>query len=194
MDQHTLRQPAGSKRTRKRLGRGPGTGQGTYAGRGRKGQKARNKVRVGFEGGQNPLVRRVPRLRGFRNFNRVEFQPINLEELAARFESGSVIDGSALAAIRLLEDPDEPFKVLARGELPHPLTITAPRLSQAAKDAITAAGGSFEELAPAVKRIRNRVHRRVAAAAPVSPAAVAAAEAAAVEAAPAAEPDADGDA
>ena len=86
MDQHTLRQPAGAKQTRKRLGRGNATGQGTYAGRGRKGQKARNKVRVGFEGGQNPLVRRVPHLRGFRNFNRIEFQAVNLEDLAARLE------------------------------------------------------------------------------------------------------------
>lgn len=164
MDQHTLRQPAGAKRPRKRLGRGNATGQGTYAGRGLKGQKARNKVRLGFEGGQNPLVRRVPKLRGFRNFRRVEFQPVNLADLAARFESGATVDAEALAAAHLIEDADEPFKVLARGELSHPLQITAPRLSQAAKDAITAAGGSFEELSPAVKRIRNRIHRRRAAA------------------------------
>lgn len=165
MDQHTLRQPAGAKRTRKRLGRGNATGQGTYAGRGRKGQKARNKVRPGFEGGQNPLVRRVPKLRGFRNFRRVEFQPVNLEDLAARFESGATINGEALVALRLIEDADAPFKVLARGEISHPLQVTAPRLSQAAKDAITAAGGTFEELAPAEKRVRNRIHRRRAAAA-----------------------------
>lgn len=164
MDQHTLRQPAGAKRTRKRLGRGNATGQGTYAGRGLKGQKARNKVRLGFEGGQNPLVRRVPKLRGFRNFRRVEFQPVNLEDLAERFEAGATVDGAALAAANLLDDADEPFKVLGRGELPHALTITAPRLSKSAKDAITAAGGSFEELSPAVKRIRNRIHRRRAAA------------------------------
>lgn len=160
MDQHTLRQPAGAKRTRKRLGRGNATGQGTYAGRGLKGQKARNKIRPGFEGGQNPLVRRVPKLRGFRNFRRVEFQPINLELLAERFESGATIDGEALAAARLIDGADEPFKILARGAISHPLEIKAPRLSQAAKDAITAAGGSFEELSPAVKRVRNRIHRR----------------------------------
>jgi large subunit ribosomal protein L15 len=164
VDQHTLRQPAGAKRPRKRLGRGNATGQGTYAGRGLKGQKARNNIKPGFEGGQNPLVRRVPKLRGFRNFRRVEFQPVNLEDLAARFESGATVDAEALAAAQLIDGPDEPFKVLARGELSHPLTITAPRLSQSAKDAITAAGGSFEELSPAVKRIRNRIHRRQAAA------------------------------
>ena len=187
MDQHTLRQPAGAKKNRKRLGRGNATGQGTYAGRGLKGQKARGSVKPGFEGGQNPLVRRIPRLRGFRNFRRVEFQPVNLEDLAARFESGATIDGEALASVRLIDDANEPFKVLARGALPHPLEIKAPRLSQAAKDAITAAGGSFEELSPAVKRVRNRIHRRRAAAA----AAIAAASASAADGASA---SSDGDA
>jgi len=196
VDQHTLRQPAGAKRPRKRLGRGNASGQGTYAGRGLKGQKARGSIKPGFEGGQNPLVRRLPRLRGFRNFNRVEFQPVNLEDLAARFESGATIDGAALVAARLLDDVDEPFKVLARGELSHPLEIKAPRLSQSAKDAITAAGGSFEELAPAEKRVRNRIHRRREAAA--AAASATAATAAVVPAAPAGdEPsaaDADADA
>jgi large subunit ribosomal protein L15 len=165
VDQHTLRQAPGAKRPRKRLGRGNATGQGTYAGRGLKGQKARGSIKPGFEGGQNPLVRRLPRLRGFRNFRRVEFQPVNIETLADRFESGAIVDAAALAAVRLIDDVDQPFKVLGRGELPHPLEIKAPRLSQSAKDAITAAGGSFEELSPAVKRIRNRIHRRKAAAA-----------------------------
>ena len=181
MDQHTLRQPAGAKRTRKRLGRGNATGQGTYAGRGLKGQKARNKVRVGFEGGQNPLVRRVPHLRGFRNFRRVEFQPVNLEDLAAHFPAGSTIDGESLANVRLIDGADEPFKVLARGELSHALEVKAPRISQAAKDAITAAGGSFEELAPAEKRVRNRIHRRRAAEAATAPAATTEAAPAAAE-------------
>ena len=160
MDQHTLRQPAGAKRTRKRLGRGNATGPGTYAGRGLKGQKARAKIRPGFEGGQNPLVRRLPRLRGFLNFRRVDFQPVNLEDLTQHFEAGAAVDAAALVAARLLHDVDEPFKVLSRGELPYALEIKAPRFSQAAKEAITAAGGSFEELSPAVKRVRNRIHRR----------------------------------
>jgi large subunit ribosomal protein L15 len=187
VDQHTLRQPAGARRPRKRLGRGNATGQGTYAGRGRKGQKARGSVRPGFEGGQIPLVRRLPRLRGFRNFNRVEFLAINLEDLATRFEAGATVDAEALVAARLLEDLDQPFKVLARGELPHALTVNAPRLSQAAKDAITAAGGSFDELAPALKRVRNRVHRRgtpAPAPAPAASADVAPATSAAADATP----------
>ncbi|MBT5775060.1 MAG: 50S ribosomal protein L15 [Dehalococcoidia bacterium] len=183
MDQHTLHPPRGSKQVRKRLGRGNASGQGTTAGRGSKGQKSRGSIRPGFEGGQNPLVRRMPRLRGFRNFSRVEFQAVNLASLADRFEAGATVDAEALVAARLLDDVDRPFKVLGRGELSHALTVKAPRLSQSAKDAITSAGGSFEELAPALKRVRNRIHRRRAAAA-------AAIEAVAVEAAAAATTDA----
>jgi len=165
VDQHTLRPPKGAKQVRKRLGRGNATGQGTTAGRGSKGQKSRGSVRPGFEGGQIPLVRRAPRLRGFRNFNRVEFQAVNLADLAERFEAGATVDAEALVAARLLDDVGRPFKVLGRGELEHALTVQAPRLSQSAKDAITSAGGSFEEMAPALKRVRNRIHRRRAAAA-----------------------------
>jgi large subunit ribosomal protein L15 len=165
VDQHTLRPPRGSKQVRKRLGRGNASGQGTTAGRGSKGQKARGSVRPGFEGGQIPLVRRAPRLRGFRNFNRVEFQAVNLSSLAERFEAGATVDAEALVVAGLLDDVDEPFKVLGRGELAHALTVKAPRFSQSAKDAIMSAGGSFEELAPVEKRVRNRIHRRRAAAA-----------------------------
>ena len=162
MDQHTLRQAKGAKRARKRIGRGVASGQGTYAGRGVKGQKKRSggKVRPGFEGGQMPLIRRISRKRGFRNPFRVEFQAVNLRDLAERFPDGATVDAEALAAVRLIDDPTQPFKVLATGELPHALTVHAPRLSAAAKEAITAAGGSFQELSPAVKRVRNRLHLR----------------------------------
>ncbi len=160
MDQHTLRQAPGAKHPRKRIGRGDSSGQGTYAGRGRKGQKARGTVPPQFEGGQIPLVRRLGRLRGFRNAFRIEFQAINLRDLERRFEAGATVDGEALAAARLLDDANQPFKVLGVGALSHALTVKAPRLSASAKEAITAAGGSFEELAPAERRVRNRVHRR----------------------------------
>ena len=162
MDQHTLRQAKGAKRARKRIGRGVASGQGTYAGRGVKGQKKRSggKVRPGFEGGQMPLIRRISHKRGFRNPFRVEFQAVNLRDLAERFPDGATVDAEALAAMRLIDDPMQPFKVLASGELSHALTVRAPRLSSAAKEAITAAGGSFEELSPAVKRVRNRLHLR----------------------------------
>ena len=176
MDQHTLRQSEGAKRNRKRIGRGPGSGQGTYAGRGRKGQHARGSVRPGFEGGQIPLVRRVPHLRGFRNFTRVEFEPVNLGTIDERFPAGAIVDGAALAAERLIDFADAPFKVLNRGELTHALTIRAPRISEAAKAAITAVGGSFEELAPADRTPRDRIHSRKTAA-PVAAAAAPTAEA-----------------
>jgi large subunit ribosomal protein L15 len=163
VDQHTLRPPRGAKRRRKRVGRGNASGRGTYSTRGSKGQRQRGSVPLGFEGGQIPLVRRLAQLRGFRNFSRVEYQAVNLDDIAERFEAGATVDGEALAAARLIDDPGEPYKVLARGELAHALTVTAPRLSASAKEAITAAGGSFEELSPAVKKVRNRIHRRRAA-------------------------------
>jgi large subunit ribosomal protein L15 len=165
VEQHSLRPPKGAKRARKRIGRGAGSGTGTYSGRGVKGDKARGSMRPGFEGGNLPLVRRIPTLRGFRNPTRVEFQAVNLSDLEARFEAGATVDGDTLAAIRLIDDADEPFKVLARGQISKALTVKAPRLSEAAKQAITAAGGSFEELAPADRTPRNRVHRRKAQAA-----------------------------
>lgn len=162
MDQHTLAPPPGAKRRRRRRGRGNAAGRGTYSGRGLKGQKARSggKVRVGFEGGQIPLIRRLGRKAGFRNAFRTEFQAVNLRDLETRFEAGAVVDAEALAAVRLIDGPEELFKVLGTGELTHALTVRAPRLSASAKEAITAAGGSFEELAPAVRRVRNRIHRR----------------------------------
>ncbi len=165
MDPHTLRQPPGAKRPRKRRGRGDGSGTGTYSGRGVKGQKARGKVPASFEGGQMPLVRRLGHRRGFRNPTRIEFQAVNVGDLAARFEAGATVDAAALAAARLIDDDATPFKVLARGELDRSLTVVAPRLSASAKVAIEGAGGRWEELAPALHRVRNRKHRRDAAAA-----------------------------
>ncbi len=163
MDQHNLRQPRGTRHAKKRIGRGVGSGTGTYAGRGVKGQKKRGKVRLGFEGGQMPLIRRLGHKRGFTNAFRMEFQAVNLDDLSERFEAGATVDAEALAAARLIDNAQQPFKVLARGALTHALTVKAPRLSTAAKEAINEAGGSFEELAPALKRVRNRIHRRRAA-------------------------------
>jgi hypothetical protein len=109
-----------------------------------------------------PLIRRISHKRGFRNPFRTEFQAVNLDALAERFPAGASVDAEALAAVGLIDHARDPFKVLAGGELTHALTVTAPRLSVAAKEAITAAGGSFEELAPAVKKVRNRKHLREA--------------------------------
>jgi len=163
MDQHTLSQAAGAKRSRKRVGRGNASGHGRTAARGMKGQNKRGSTRPGFEGGQIPMVRRLPHLRGFKNPTRVEFQAVNLGVLAERFEAGSTVDAESLAAARLIDGVNQPYKVLARGELTHALTIHAPRISESAKQAIEAAGGSYEETAPADRTPRNRIHRRKAA-------------------------------
>ncbi|MSQ41434.1 MAG: 50S ribosomal protein L15 [Dehalococcoidia bacterium] len=162
MEQHTLRQAQGAKRPKKRIGRGVGSGQGTYAGKGFKGQRKRgaNKISPTFEGGQMPLMRRISHRPGFRNPFRVEFHAVSLGVLAERFPAGAVVDAQALAAVRLISGLLQPFKVLGNGPLAHALTVRAPRLSAAAKEAITAAGGSFEEFAPAVRQVRDRIHRR----------------------------------
>jgi large subunit ribosomal protein L15 len=162
VDQHTLRQAKGAKRPSKRVGRGVASGWGRTAARGMKGQKKRGSVRPGFEGGQISVVRRAPKLRGFKNALRVEFQAVNLGTLSERFEAGATVDAVSLAAQRLITDVDQPFKILARGELAHALTVKAPRLSEGAKEAIQAAGGTYEELSPADRTPRNRVHRRKA--------------------------------
>ena len=162
MDQHTLRQTAGAKRSSKRVGRGNASGHGRTAARGMKGQRKRGSVRPGFEGGQISVVRRLPHLRGFKNPTRVEFQAVNLGTLSDRFPAGATVNAETLAAVRLIEDVNQPYKILARGELAHALTVRAPRLSEGAKAAITAAGGTFEELAPVDRTPRNRVHRRKA--------------------------------
>jgi large subunit ribosomal protein L15 len=189
VEQHSLRPPRGAKRPRKRVGRGSGSGTGTYSGRGIKGQKARGSIRPSFEGGNLPLVRRVPTLRGFKNPTRVEFQAVNLADLEERFEAGATVDAESLAAVRLIDGARDPYKVLARGSISKALTVKAPRLSEAAKEAITAAGGSFEESAPADRTPRNRIHRRrPGASAAGTSGAAASGTAASVAGAPAAEP------
>jgi large subunit ribosomal protein L15 len=178
VEQHSLRPPKGAKQASKRVGRGSGSGTGTYSGRGRKGQRARGSVRPGFESGHITTMRRLPRLRGFKNPTRVEFQAVNVADLERAFDAGATVDAETLAAARLIDGVEQPFKVLGRGELTKKLAVRAPRLSEAAKQSITAAGGSFDELAPAVQTPRNRVHRRKAAStgggeAPETPAATA---------------------
>lgn len=160
MEQHELRPPKGAKHNSKRVGRGTGSGTGTSAGRGRKGQRKRGSVRPGFESGHITTMRRLPRLRGFKNPTRVEFQAVNVADLERVFDAGATIDAESLAAARLIDGVHQPYKVLGRGELTKSLSVRAPRLSATAKQSITAAGGSFEELARAVRTPRNRIHRR----------------------------------
>jgi large subunit ribosomal protein L15 len=148
-----LRAPAGARRSRTRVGRGDGSGRGTYSGRGLKGQKSRagGGKRPGFEGGQFGLIRKMPRKRGFHPLFRVEFTAVNVGQLNDRFEAGAEIDAAALAAAGLLRDAEEPFKVLARGDLERAFTIRAPRVSAAARSKIEAAGGTIEAAGPRVR-------------------------------------------
>lgn len=140
---HDLKPAEGSNRARKRVGRGIGGSGGKTAGRGSKGQRARSKVRVGFEGGQMPLLRRVPKLRGFNNPFRIEYQAINLDTIT---ESGlSDVSPETLYVSGLIHK-GALVKVLGRGTLNGAVTVTAHAFSASAKAAIEAAGGTATEL------------------------------------------------
>ena len=142
----------GSKHASKRVGRGNGSGHGTYSGRGCKGQKSRAgyKIRPGFEGGQLPLIKRLPRKRGFTNIFRIEYSTVNMTDLS-KFESGSEVTPEALKAAGIIKNLANPVKVLADGEIDRPLKVKANKFSASAKAKIEAAGGTVEEVAHAAK-------------------------------------------
>jgi large subunit ribosomal protein L15 len=145
--QNNIAPAPGSKKDRKRVGRGTGSGHGTYSGRGCKGQKARtgnNKVRPGFEGGQLPLIKRLPRKRGFTNIFRIEYSVVNVGELNA-FESGAEVTLEMMLAAGLVKSAVRPVKVLGDGDIDRPLTIKAQKFSASAKAKIEKAGGKAEE-------------------------------------------------
>jgi len=143
-----LKPPKGAKHAKKRVGRGQGSGNGKTAGRGHKGQKSRSgyKFKRGFEGGQMPLHRRVPK-RGFHNPFRVEYEVINLDTLAARFEAGAVVTPELLLEHGLTSGANRLVKVLARGEVDKALTVRAHKFSGKAAEKIAAAGGKAEAIA-----------------------------------------------
>ena len=142
MKLHHLRPAPGAKKRRVRVGRGEAGRRGKTAGRGTKGLKARSKVRRGFEGGQMPMQRRLPKLKGFRNPNRVAYAVVNVERLVA-FEPGSVVTPEELRANGLVKKRGR-VKVLGEGEIDRPLTVRAHAFSVGAVEKITAAGGSVE--------------------------------------------------
>lgn len=148
MKLHDLKPSKRAKKKRKRVGRGNASGHGTYAGRGRKGQKARSGGTKGpyFEGGQLPLVRRLPHKRGFVNIFRVEYAEVNVDRLADVFETGAEVTPETMAAAGLIKSADQPVKVLGRGELDKELTVSAHRFSASARAKIEAAGGTAREL------------------------------------------------
>lgn len=147
MLQNELRPPAGSRRKRKRVGRGNASGHGTYSGRGLKGQKARSGggVRRGFEGGQLPLIRRMARKRGFTNIFRVEYAPVNLSALS-KFPAGSEVTPDALLEAGVVKNRSRPVKILGDGALDVALTVRAHKFSASARSRIEAAGGVAEEV------------------------------------------------
>ena len=150
--QNSIAPAPGSRKDRKRVGRGDGSGNGTYSGRGSKGQKSRAgyKMRPGFEGGQLPLIKRLPRKRGFTNIFRIEYNTVSVGKLSA-FESGSEVDPEKMVAAGLVKSLRKPVKVLAEGDIKHPLTVKANKFSASAKAKIEAAGGKVEEVEYASK-------------------------------------------
>jgi large subunit ribosomal protein L15 len=148
MDLSNLKPPSGAKHSKKRVGRGQGSGNGKTAGRGHKGAQSRSgyKSKRGFEGGQMPLHRRVPK-RGFHNPFRVEYAVVNLDAIAGKFDDGTVVTPELLREHRLVRgNAAAPIKVLARGDIGKKLTVRAHKFSGKAAEKIAAAGGTAESL------------------------------------------------
>jgi large subunit ribosomal protein L15 len=152
MSLNNLKPAAGSKFAKKRVGRGPGSGNGKTAGRGNKGAQSRSgySYKRGFEGGQMPLHRRVPK-RGFNNTDfRTEYEVVNLDQLEARFDAGATVTPDVLRSAGLVNGRDVRVKVLARGEVSKALTVQAHKFSGKAAEKIAAAGGKAEAIAIAI--------------------------------------------
>jgi large subunit ribosomal protein L15 len=144
MKLHELQPVDGARHTRKRVGRGTGSGMGKTSGRGHKGQNARSGggVRPGFEGGQTPLFKRLPK-RGFTNINRVEYNIVNLEQLNS-FKDGTRVDSKKLEKQGLIKDQSKMVKILGKGKVNVKLTVVAHKFSKSAEQGIIEAGGTIE--------------------------------------------------
>ena len=155
MKLHELSPEKGSRKARKRVGRGPGSGKGTTAGRGYNGQNSRSGggMRPGFEGGQMPMHRRLPK-RGFTNIFRKKIRIVNIRDLA-RFESGSVVDEASLVKAGLIKGRRDGIKLLSAGDIQTPLIIRLDRVSKAATEKIKAAGGKIEKIKAAGGKIEE---------------------------------------
>jgi len=146
MQLNEIKPAIGATKNRKRIGRGVGSGHGKTATKGHKGQKARSggSIKPGFEGGQMPMHRRLPK-RGFTPLSKKDYALVNLGQLEI-FEAGSVVDAAALLKSGLISDVRDGIKVLATGDLTRALTVKAHKFSATAREKITAAGGSLEEI------------------------------------------------
>ncbi len=147
MKQHEISPAAGSRKDRKRVGRGDASGHGTYSGRGCKGQKSRSgyRMRPGFEGGQLPIIKRLPRKRGFTSLFRKEYSIVKLGALNI-FEANSEVTPETLLDAGIVKSLKLPVKILADGDMKHPLTVRADKFSAAAKTKLEAAGGKAVEV------------------------------------------------
>ena len=147
MELNNLKPKKGSKHAKKRVGRGPGSGHGKTAGRGEKGQKSRSGFsrQLGFEGGQMPLHRRLPK-RGFTNIFKRDYAVVNVSELD-RFDNGATVDESALRSAGLVKGANDGIKILGDGKLTKKLTVHATKFSASARKQIEAAGGTCQEIA-----------------------------------------------
>ncbi|MBM04024.1 MAG: 50S ribosomal protein L15 [Chloroflexi bacterium] len=146
MRQHLLK-PSIGKKSRKRVGRGNASGFGNYSGRGMKGQKSRSGggVRLGFEGGQLPLIKKLPMMRGFTNIFKKKYFIINVGSLSV-FPSGALIDSKSLFDKGLIKNIKTPVKILGDGEITQPLEVTANKFSKSAIDKIESVGGTIKEI------------------------------------------------
>ena len=147
MRQNELRPPLGSKHNRKQVGRGDGSGHGTYSGRGCNGQKSRagGGVRLGFEGGQLPLIQRLPRKRGFTNIFKIKYDIVNVGELEV-FPEATEVDVQKLYQVGLVRSTKQAVKILGNGEIHHSLVVKAKKISSTAERKILAAGGKVERI------------------------------------------------
>ncbi len=142
-----LSAPKGSKRPRKRVGRGDGSGHGSFSGKGMKGQKSRSGggVRVGFQGGQLALIKSLPMIRGFTARNHKSYQLVNLDQLML-FDAGSEINAAMLEKVGLIKDASKLVKILGRGDCEKPINVQATRFSGSARKKIEEAGGTAREV------------------------------------------------
>jgi large subunit ribosomal protein L15 len=143
MQQHMMRPPKGAKKNRKRVGRGDGSGMGTYSGRGLKGQKSRSGsgAMVKFQGGQLSLLKRLPSIRGFTNIFRQEYSVVNIDQLAL-YPAGSEVTPDSMVQVGFVKNMNSPVKVLGRGDIDVAISVSAHKFSAAARSKIEAAGGT----------------------------------------------------